>query len=103
MMHLSFPFFTPTMARLFAEQGYLRKAAQIYRYLLKIKPDRHGLWQELCALEEKIQQQSHPSHKELGLMMREWVVLLKEQKQFARESYLEKGEDNGSSKKIERN
>lgn len=101
MMHLSSRFFTPTMARLFARQGYLRKAAQIYRCLLQLEPDQDGLLHELMTVEEMIRRQSHPTHKELGLMMREWALLLRKQQQFIRESYPEKGEDNGRSKKTD--
>ena len=70
------------MARLYAEQGYLRKAAQIYGYLLQLEPDREDLRERLQALEEQISRQTHPSRKELGLMLREWAGTLREQKKL---------------------
>ena len=48
------PFFTATMARLYAEQGYLRKAAQVYRHLLELEPHREDLSRCLQTVEEQI-------------------------------------------------
>ena len=64
------------MARLYAEQGYLRKAAEIYRYLLRQNPDRTNLQQALASVEERIAEQQTPSRKELALLMREWYELI---------------------------
>lgn len=77
-------FFTATMARLYADQGYLRKAAQIYRYLVQQEPDRDDLNRELAAIEEAIRRQTHPPAKELGLLMRDWVELIRKQKELKR-------------------
>ncbi len=85
MMSLSHQFFTPTMAKLYADQGYLRKAVQIYRYLVQQAPDRGDLRQDLAAVEESIRQQTHPSTKELGLLMREWADLIRKQKALKRD------------------
>ena len=76
------PFFTATMARLYAEQGYLRKAAQIYGYLLQLEPDREDLRECLQGLEEQIHLQTHASRKELGLMLRDWAETLRKQKKL---------------------
>jgi hypothetical protein len=75
MMRPTPRFFTAAMARLYAEQGYLRKAAQIYRDLLNQEPDRDDLRRCLLEVEEKISRQTHPARKELGLLLREWVDL----------------------------
>ena len=72
------------MARLYAEQGYLRKAAQIYRFLAQKEPERADLRRELAAVEEKIRQQTHPSTKELGLLMRDWADLIRKQQELKR-------------------
>jgi hypothetical protein len=75
------------MARLYAEQGYLRKAAHVYRYLLREHPDRLDLMdlrRELDAVEENIRLQTHPSKKELGLLMRDWAALIRKQRQTKR-------------------
>lgn len=85
MISPSPPFFTATMARLYADQGYLRKAAQVYRYLVEQEPDREDLQKDLAALEEKIRQQSHPPIKELGLLMRDWANLMRKQRELKRQ------------------
>lgn len=72
------------MARLYAEQGYLRKAARVYRFLLEEAPDRMDLRRELAAVEEEIRLQTHPSRKELGLLMRDWTTLMRKQRQLKR-------------------
>ena len=77
-------FFSPTMARLYAEQGYLRKAARVYRYLIQETPDRVDLRRELAAVEEEIRLQTHPSKKELGLLIRDWAALMRKHRQSKR-------------------
>jgi hypothetical protein len=84
MMPPSPRFFTATMAELYARQGYLRKAAQIYRHLLQQEPGREDLDRRLQVIQEQIGSQTHPSRKELGLMLREWAQLLAEQKELKR-------------------
>jgi hypothetical protein len=83
-MNASPQFFTATMARLYAQQGYLRKAAQIYRHLVQQKPDRKDLIDDLRDIEGRIARQTHPSRRELGLMLREWAELLKRQNELKR-------------------
>ena len=70
------------MARLYADQGYLRKAVQIYRYLVQQEPDRSDLRQEMAAVEERLRQQTHPSAKELGLLVRDWADLIRKQQEL---------------------
>lgn len=79
MMSPSHRFYTSTMAKLYAEQGYLRKAAWIYRHLIQEAPDREDLRRDLTEVEEKIRRQTHPPRKELGLLMREWSDLIRSQ------------------------
>ena len=74
-------FLSATMARLYADQGYLRKAAQVYRHLLQEAPDRMDLRRELAAVEEEIRLQTHPGKKELALLIRDWVGLMRKQRQ----------------------
>lgn len=73
------------MARLYADQGYLRKAARIYRSLLQETPDRMDLRRELAAVEEAIRLQTQPSKKELRLLMRDWAALMRKQRQSERD------------------
>ena len=72
------------MARLYADQGYLRKAVRIYRQLLKEAPESTELRREMAALEEEIRLQTHPSKKELGLLIRDWAALMRKQRQLKR-------------------
>jgi hypothetical protein len=69
--------FTATMAKLYADQGYLRKAAEIYRHLLDGQPDRRDLNEKLAAVEAQIARQIRPDWKELVLLLNEWVALQK--------------------------
>ena len=78
-------FFTVTMAKLYADQGYLRKAARIYRHLVQEAPDREDLRSDLSEIEEKIHRQTHPPRKELGLLMREWAELMRSHQAMRRE------------------
>ena len=74
------PYDTVTMARLYAQQGYLRHAARVYRRLLQATPQRSDLIEELADIEQRIADQKAPSTKELGLLIREWADLAKQQK-----------------------
>lgn len=76
--------YTATMARLFADQGYLRKAAEIYRHLADQHPERDDLRQALAALERQLAEQPAPSRKDAELLLREWIDLLKQAKQRER-------------------
>lgn len=69
--------YTPTMAELYAQQGYLRKAAEIYHHLLDGNPRHEGWLAALQRIEDKIAVQEAPSRKEIGLMMREWIDMMK--------------------------
>lgn len=71
-------FLTATMAKLYADQGYLRKAAAIYKRLVEQNPDRQDLCDALVAVERQIERQNRPNLKELGLLIREWIALKEE-------------------------
>jgi hypothetical protein len=77
-MSLSPAFYTATMARLFAEQGYLRKAAEIYRYLLAKEPEHDDLRRSLADLERRMAEQPAPSRKDTEMMLRDWADMLKQ-------------------------
>lgn len=76
-MTLSPAFYTATMARLFAEQGYLRKAAEIYRHLLLHEPENEAFRQALAVLEHRLAQQPAPTRKDTAMLLREWALMLK--------------------------
>ena len=46
-------FYTKTMARVYADQGQLDKAAEIYRYLLNEEPERQDLIDALAEIDKK--------------------------------------------------
>jgi hypothetical protein len=69
------------MAKLYADQGYLKKAAEIYRHLLHQHPEREDIRQALDAVERQIMAQPSPTRKDVELMLREWADLLKKKKQ----------------------
>lgn len=71
------PRYTSTMARIYAGQGYLRKAARIYRSLLENDSTRTDWKAALDELEKEIAKQSMPSRKELGLLMGDWIGMMK--------------------------
>ena len=99
-MKPSFRFFTATMARLYADQGYLRKAAEVYQYLVHQDPDRMDLRRELAAVEEEIRLQTHPTAKELGLLMRDWQGLMRRQQESKRKKEkVQQGGDDGQQGK----
>jgi hypothetical protein len=68
---------TATMAKLYADQGYLTKAAAIYRQLIDQNPHRRDLSDALSLVETQIEQREKPNLKELGLLIREWIDLQK--------------------------
>lgn len=77
----SFEFYTVTMARLYAEQGYLRKAAEIYRHLAAKDPEDSDVSHALAEIEREIALQKAPTKKDAELLLREWIELLKQKKQ----------------------
>ena len=66
-------FYTKTMAKVYANQGYLTKAAEIYRFLLKQEPDRQELIDELFEIEKKLSEKV-PSDPVLSLS--KWIDLM---------------------------
>jgi hypothetical protein len=77
-------YYTVTMADLYAKQGYLRKAAQIYSHLMEQEPHREDLRLALEKIEREIETQAVPSRKELGLLLREWENLINKRKELKR-------------------
>lgn len=65
-------FYTKTMAKVYANQGYLSKAAEIYRLLLKQEPDRKDLIDELSKIEKKL---SEKTPSDPVLLLSKWIDL----------------------------
>jgi hypothetical protein len=69
-------FYTVTMARVYENQGYLEKAAEIYRHLLKLEPDRKDLAQALVGIEQKMDDAKNMKPADLVPLFREWIDLI---------------------------
>jgi hypothetical protein len=69
-------FYTVTMARVYADQGYWEKAAEIYRHLLKLEPARRDLAAALAEVEKKIDEAGSKKPEDLIPLFREWLNLV---------------------------
>ena len=65
-------FYTKTMAKIYADQGYFGKAAKIYRHLLKQDPERQDIVEALAEVEKKL---SEKAPDKLVLQFGEWINL----------------------------
>jgi len=66
-------FYTRTMAKVYADQGNLLKAAEIYRYLLECEPERRDLKDALSEIEGKLNEKSPD---DLIKLLNRWMDLL---------------------------
>ena len=66
-------FYTVTMARVYANQGELRKACEIYRYILEQEPDRMDVADALLEIEKKLPEKRREA---LVNLISIWVELL---------------------------
>lgn len=66
-------FYTRTMAKVYADQGNLLKAAEIYRYLLECEPERRDLKDALSEIEGKLNEKSPD---DLIKLFNRWTDLL---------------------------
>jgi len=66
-------FNTKTMAKVYADQGKLEKAAEIYNYLLKKEPECQDLIDALSELDKK---RSEKGCQGLGDLFSTWLDLL---------------------------
>jgi len=66
-------FYTRTMAKVYADQGNLAKAAEIYNYLLKKEPGRQDLIDALSEIENR---GFDKDRENLFMLFSEWIDLL---------------------------
>ena len=66
-------FYTKTMAKIYADQGNLGKAAEIYRYLLELEPGRRDLIDALSKVEKRLFEKDP---EDLVKLFSKWVDLL---------------------------
>jgi hypothetical protein len=69
-------FYTGTMARVYAGQGHWGKAAEIYRYLLKLEPERIDYLEALAEAERKLKTESNRPVESLAPLLRQWIDLM---------------------------
>ena len=69
-------FYTETMAKVYAGQGYLEKSAEIYRYLLKREPDRQDFIEKLSEIENRIIEKKNTRNDHLVPLFNQWVDLV---------------------------
>lgn len=75
-------FYTKTMAKVYIDQGHLKKAAEIYQYLLKITPDKPNLVRALSDLEEQITKNRQNNTSRLVNLFSQWIDLVHRYKQL---------------------
>lgn len=69
-------FYTATMANVYAQQGHLGRAAEIYRHLLEREPDRMSFKEALSDIEERLRIEGPKSDSDLIPLCRKWIQLL---------------------------
>lgn len=66
---------TPTMARIYTQQGHYREAAEIYRHLLALDPSRQDLAEALAQVEAMQPKAGHDGKKDLARLLHQWIRL----------------------------
>jgi len=66
-------FYTKTMAKVYADQGKLGKAAEIYKYLLNEEPERQDLIDALAEIDKKRYEKDPEG---LSQLFSTWIDLL---------------------------
>ena len=69
-------FYTETMAKIYVDQGYLEKAAEVYRHLLTVEPEREDLAEALARIEDKMSADGRKRTADLVPLLEEWIELL---------------------------
>ena len=84
-----FTFYTQTMAKVYADQGNLKKAAKIYKYILKQYPDRIDIQNELFEIEAGLKKKKL---EDLVPLLVKWIdLMLKYDKLQRLEKFQKKG------------
>jgi len=72
-------FYTETMARVYINQGYLEKAADIYTYLLGKDPTRRDLIEKLSEINIQIKENKSIGKEHLVSLFSHWIDLVLKQ------------------------
>lgn len=69
-------FYTVTMAKVYADQGYFNKAAGIYHYLLQKSPDQQDLLDAVDDIEKRAAEKTKYQKEDLVSRISLWIDLL---------------------------
>jgi tetratricopeptide (TPR) repeat protein len=69
-------FYTGTMAKVYADQGHWDKAAEIYRHLLRLEPERIDYLEALAEAERKLNTTGNQPVEDLALLFHQWIDLM---------------------------
>jgi len=67
--------FTPTMAKVLENQGYLREAAQIYSHLLEQMPGHKAYIEKVAEIEDRLKEEAACRDDRLPDLFNEWIIL----------------------------
>jgi tetratricopeptide (TPR) repeat protein len=67
--------YTATLAKVYADQGHLEKAAEIYRTLLEKEPGRTDLVDALSEIEKKLAGKKQGRTTDLVSIFSQWIDL----------------------------
>ena len=68
--------YTETMAKVYADQGHWSKAAEIYRYLVQLEPERTDLADALAEAQRKMVEKPIEKTQRLVPLFQEWIELV---------------------------
>jgi tetratricopeptide (TPR) repeat protein len=77
-------FYTGTMAKVYSGQGHWDKAAEIYRHLLKMEPERTDYLEALAEAERMLSATSKRPVEDLAPLFHEWIDLMLKYKNLQR-------------------
>ena len=74
--------YTETMAKVYADQGHWAKAAEIYRHLAQLEPERQDLSDALEHARQKMEGSPDANPEGLVPLFRKWIKLLLQQEKL---------------------
>lgn len=93
-------FYTATMAKVYADQGYFEKSAKIYRHLLKLEPDRQELEAALLEVEQKLKAEKKAHPRDLAPLFEKWLSLLLRRRNLQKLKKLQNTTFNQTKKRV---
>jgi len=83
-------FYTGTMAKVYAGQGHWDKAAEIYRHLLKLEPERIDYLEALAEAERMLNTAGKRPVEDLAPLFHQWIDLMLKYKNLQKLSRLKR-------------